>query len=385
MPFLCIVRVEDNLSARSARRSGQTLGDDFRFLERVLVEDRVEQLVQFLRLAAHDSLFLADDAFAYEVHSNLHHGRTGTLAVTGLEEPEFAFLYGELHILHVAVVVLELLLDGVEFGIKSWHSLFHRRILAGALFLADTLKCCPTAAAFQCNLLRSTDTCYHVFTLCVDKVLTVEEVLARCGVAAEANTGSGGLAHVTEYHSHNGNSGSPLIRNSFHLTVEDRTLVHPAAEYGTDSAPELLDRIVREIFARLLFDSGFETSYKQLQFLYIQVLIQLHSTDFFHLVDDSLERIDVGLVYRLHTQYDVTVHLYETAVGVIYEVGVVGLGYHALCYYVVQTEVEDRVHHTRHRRARTRTYRNKEWVLRIAELAVHQTLYMCDRCVHLCG
>ena len=385
VPLLCVVSVEDNLSARSARRSRQTLGDDFRFLQRILVEDRVEQLVQFLRFAAHDSLFLADDAFAYEVHSNLHHGSTGTLAVTGLEEPEFAFLYGELHILHVAVVVLELLLDGVEFGIKSWHSLFHRRILAGALFLADTLKCCPTAAAFQRNLLRSTDTGNYVLTLCVYEVLTVEEVLARRGVTAEAYTGSGGLAHVTEDHSHNGNSGSPLVRNSFHLTVQNRTLVHPAAEYSADSAPELLDRVVREIFARLLFDSGLETRYEELQLIYIEVLVQLDTADLFYLVDNLLERVDVGFVHRLHTQYHVTVHLYETAVTVIYEVRVVGLSHHSLCYCIVQTEVEDSIHHTRHRCARTRAYRNKEWVLRIAELAVHQLLYVFYGSLYLSG
>ena len=65
--------------------------------------------------------------------------------------------------------------------------------------------------------------------------------------------------------------------------------------------------------------------------------------------------------------------------------GVVGLCNHSLGYGVVQTKVEDGIHHTRHGRTCTRTNGNEERVLRITELAVHEFLYMFHRCIHLFG
>ena len=56
----------------------------------------------------------------------------------------FVQMYGELHILHVLVVLLQLVLNVVQFSIESWHSLFHRRILGSTLFLRDACTLSPT-------------------------------------------------------------------------------------------------------------------------------------------------------------------------------------------------------------------------------------------------
>ena len=79
-----------------------------------------------------------------QVDGDLHHGSTGALTVTGLQEPELAFLYGELHILHIAVVLLELVLDAVELLVDLGHSLFHGGVLGNALSLADASALSPT-------------------------------------------------------------------------------------------------------------------------------------------------------------------------------------------------------------------------------------------------
>ena len=292
-------------------------------------------------------------------------------------------MYGELHILHVAVVVFQLLLDGVQLVVQLRHSLFHRRILACTLFLADTLERCPAAATLKGDLLRGADTCYHVLALCIHKVLTVEDILAGSGIAAEANAGSRGLAHVTEHHRHDGNSGTPLVGYAFHLTIEDSTLVHPAAEHSADCAPQLLHRVGGEVLAGLLFDSRLEAGYEELQLVYIQVLIQLDTANLFYFLDDSLEGVDVLFVDGLHAEHHIAVHLYEAAVGVVNEVGVVGFLGHALCHGVVQTEVEDGVHHTGHGSARTRANADEQRVSGVAELAVHQVLYMLYGSQHL--
>ena len=118
---------------------GKALGDNPGFLQRLFVRDRVEQFVQFLRFAAHYSGLLIDNALAHQVHGNFYHSGTSTLTVTRLQEPEFTLLNGELHILHIFVVVFEFLLDSIQFLEQSRHCLFHTRIFACTLFFADTL------------------------------------------------------------------------------------------------------------------------------------------------------------------------------------------------------------------------------------------------------
>ena len=100
-----VIGAEDDLADGGAGRCGQADGDDVALDG--LVEGRVEQLVQFLRLDAHDGLFFADEAFADEVGGDLHHRAAGALAAARLQEPEAALLNRELDVLHVAVVLLE--------------------------------------------------------------------------------------------------------------------------------------------------------------------------------------------------------------------------------------------------------------------------------------
>ena len=85
----------------------------------------MQQLVELLRLAAHDGGLLVDHTLVEQVDSDLHHSGTCTLTVTCLEEPELALLNGELHILHIVIVVLQLVLDTIQLGIDLRHSLLH--------------------------------------------------------------------------------------------------------------------------------------------------------------------------------------------------------------------------------------------------------------------
>ena len=62
---------------------------------------------------------------------------------------------------------------------------------------------------------------------------------------------------------------------------------------------------------------------------------------------------------------------------------IVGLLHHTFCHLVVQTQVQDGVHHTRHRSTGTRTYRDKQRILLVAELRVHQTLDVLHGCHHV--
>ena len=137
-----------------------------------------------------------------QIHSNLHHCSTCALTITCLQEPQLALLYGELHILHIAIVLLQFVLQSIQFLVELGHCLLHRRILGCTLLLRDACTLCPALRTNLCNLLRCADTGYNVLTLSVDQILTVEEVLTVTSVTAEANTCCGCLAHVAEHHSH---------------------------------------------------------------------------------------------------------------------------------------------------------------------------------------
>ena len=53
------------------------------------------------------AFFSVDHALVHQIAGDLQSSRGGTLAVTGLEHIELAVLHGELHVLHIPVVVLQ--------------------------------------------------------------------------------------------------------------------------------------------------------------------------------------------------------------------------------------------------------------------------------------
>ena len=125
VPFGSVFGKEYNLAAGGTRAGGQTACELFGFGQGFFAEYGVEEFVEFVGLAAIDGCFFVNHALTEQVHGNFNHSRTGALTVTGLEEPEFAFLNRELHVLHVVVVLFKFGLDAVELLVDFGHSLFH--------------------------------------------------------------------------------------------------------------------------------------------------------------------------------------------------------------------------------------------------------------------
>ena len=143
----------------------------------------MQQFVQLVGFAAHQSGLFVNHALMQHFHGYTHHSGTCTLTVTGLEEPELAFLHGKFHVLHVVIVVLQFGLEFIEFLVNLRHGFFHRRIFGHTFCFGDTLQFGPALRTDLGNLLRSTDTSYYVFTLRIDQVFTVEQVFTGSGVA----------------------------------------------------------------------------------------------------------------------------------------------------------------------------------------------------------
>ena len=77
---------------------------------------------------------------------------------------------------------------------------------------------------------------------------------------------------------------------------------------------------------------------------------------FLDVLDDLLERIFFILIALLHAHHHVAVHLDEAAVAVVGEAAIAGLHAQRFDRLVVEAEVEDGVHHARHRVAGARAH-----------------------------
>ena len=314
MPFGSIFGKEHNLSASCTRRSRKAASQNLGLLQSRLVKHRVKQFIQLIGFATQQSRLFVNHTLMQQVGGNLHHSRAGTLAVTCLEEPEFTFLYGELHVLHISIMVFQLGLQSIQFLIYFGHCLFHRRIFGRTFFFTHTGKFGPTLRTDNSDLLRSTDTGHNVFTLRVNQIFAVEEVFARSSIAAKANSRSGSVSHIAEHHCLNAYSRTPFIRNSLHFTIQDSAFVHPRVEYGADSSPQLFVGTGREVFSGLFLYGSLESLYKLLEVFHFQFIIQLHAFSMLHIFYNGFKRIDIFFVDRLHTQYYIAVHLHETTV-----------------------------------------------------------------------
>ena len=338
-PCFRIVGKEYDLAGSGAWRCGKTLGHYERTLKGGLVEHRVEKLVEFLGLHTQKGGLFVDFTCAEKIHGDFHHSGTCTLAVTGLEHPEFAILDGELHVLHILVVVLKLMGDADKLCGTYGHSFLKRGIFCSTILFRDTLEGSPTARALDGNLLGCTDTGNHILALGVDEVFAVEYVFTGGGITRERHAGSGVVTHVTVNHSLHVDSGSPFFGNLVHATVEDCTLVHPAVEHGADTTPQLIPCAFGEVLAGVFLNGGFEEGYKVLEVFDFEIGIEFHTLFLLHLVDDGFEGVGLGFRFGLHAKNHVAVHLHETAVAVPCETGVAALFSQSVDSGIVHTEV----------------------------------------------
>ena len=99
--------------------------------------------------------------------------------------------------------------------------------------------------------------------------------------------------------------------------------------------------------------------------------------------DDRLERFVILVRSLLDTQHDVAIHLNEAAIAVPGKARVVRLLRQRFDRLIVQPEVQNRVHHARHRIARTGTDGHEQRIFQIAELLLRLALDGRDASLHL--
>ena len=168
----------------------------------------------------HQRFFFAYHAFVYQVAGNLYGGGSGTLAVTGLQHVKLAVLNGELHVLHVMIMIFK--------GLADFHELLER---FGELLLHLAYG---HGGAHAGN---------DVFALSIGQEFAEEALAAGSGAAGERDAGAAIVAHVAEGHHLHVNGSTPGIGNVVIHAVNVGAGVVPAAENGLDSLKQLHLRV----------------------------------------------------------------------------------------------------------------------------------------------
>ena len=359
---------EDDRTDGTARGSGQALRQHLGFLFGRGVEDRVEDLVELGGGDPHHGGLLVDHALGDHVGGHLQGGQAGALADTALEHPQLAFLDGELDVLHVVEVVLELQADRVELGVDVGHCLRERLEVLVLLALGGLVQG-----------VRGADTRNHVFTLGVDEPLAVELVVTVGRVARERHARRGSVAHVAEDHRLHVDGRSPVIRNLLDPAVGDGALAVPGLEHAADRTPQLGFGGVRELDAEDFLHLRLELLAEDLELVCGDFGVGGVALGFLelghHAVELLADALAIGRFDALGLLHDdIGVHHDQAPVGVIDETRVAGLLDHARQRRGAQTDVEDGVHHARHGTAGAAAAADEERILRVAELLAHDGL-----------
>ena len=234
--------------------------------------------------------------------------------------------------------------------------------------------------------LRRANASDDVFTLRIDEELTVEFVDAVRGIAGEGHARTGIIAGVAVNHRLNVDGGAPLSGDVVFAAIHDRAVIHPGTEHSASSAAKLIPRIVRENVAGALFDELLEEFHQFLLVIRSQVAVDDVLVILFVLVsfDDRLERLVVFVFTLLHAENDVAIHLDEAAVAIPSEALVVGGLDERENRLVIQTKVQNGVHHPRHRVTSTGAHGNeKRHAVRVTEFGTHDFFHGGDAGFHL--
>ena len=309
-------------------------------------ERGVQQRVERARVDRRDRLRLRHQALVDGVDGEAHRRLGGALGAARLQHVQTSLLDRELGVLHVLVVALQVAQDLAQLHVDGGHPVAELREVA-----------------------RRAHARHDVLALGVRD--EVAAGLGRAGdlVARERDARAGGVARVAEHHLLDVDRGAPVVRNALDAPVGDRPLARPGVEDGEDRAPQLLARVAREVV------EGAEAAGELAQRVGVEVGVEPHVV----LALDGGDLILEALAG--HAADHVAEHLHQAAIGVPREPVVAGARREPRDGVVVEPEVEDRVHHPRHRVARAAAHGDQQRVLRIREPLAGLFLESCQRLV----
>ena len=353
-----VVSGEVDLADSGTWRSAEACGDWLALAGELGVQHRIEMLGRDPRngLFASDLPSTTRTVLGALGHLDGHRqrGRAGALANTSLEHPQLALLDRELGVAHVGVVRFEAGEDRHQFLVVDRELVLH-----------------------VVERLGVTDTRHDVLTLCIHEEVAVRQVLTSCRIASEANACRRILVAVAEHHRLNVDGGAEVVADLLAYAICDRPSTIPASEHCLDSTVELGPRILRERLSGRLLDSCLVPFAEILQNRHRKIGVVVRMGVVFGGFQRVLKRI------ATHPEHDPSVHRDETTVRVVRKPLVARDIREPLDALVVETQIEDGVHHAGHREFGARTNAYEQRIVRITQPTSHVTFQLGDMLRHL--
>ena len=311
-PRGCRVRVEDRETAGRSRRGAEAGRDHLELGARI--DRRMQELLELGGIDPLHGLVPRQQALTRHVDRGTERSGRGALGATRLQQVEASALDRELDVLDVAVVPFERGDRGLElcmsFGQHRAH-LGHR-------------QGCPRAGD-------------DVLALRLGEELAVEARPAGRGVTAEADARRRVRVSVSEHHLHDVRRGARILGDPRRGAIDLGAGGVPGVEDRRDGGEELLFRILRKVGARREQIDAAE-GVDQLEEVVMGGRGRLAGLERFELLREK-GGVDAG--------DDLAVHLDQSAIVVEQEVhrSRVGLPDDG----VAHPEVQDGLHHPRHR------------------------------------
>ena len=212
------------------------------------------------------------------------------------------------------------------------------------------------------------DAGHHVLALRVDEEVAVGALGARGGVAREPDAGPRVVVAVAEDHRLHVDGGAEIVRDVLALAVRDGTGTVPAAEHGLDGAAQLLHRLLGEGLAGVALHDLLVGVDQVAQQLDGDLGVRRRPGELLGRLEERVELLTGQL------EDDAPVHGDEAPVGVEGEALVAGLLGQPLDRFVVEAQVEDRVHHAGHGELGARAHRDEQRVGGVADGLAHGLL-----------
>src|SRR6266516_2076842 len=209
--------------------------------------------------------------------------------------------------------------------------------------------------------MRRPDPGDDVLALRVREELAVGARLAGGWIAGERDAGTRPVAVVAEDHLDDVDGGAEIVRDAMRAAVDLSARVVPGVEDSAHRTAELLAGVLRERPAGLLRTEVLERRDELPEVVGGEIDVLLRPAFLLQLRERLLEAISVDTVHHS------AVHLDQAPVGVLGEPFVSSRRRKPLDCFVVEPEVEDRVHHPGHRHRRARAHGNEQRLPRVAE------------------
>ncbi len=207
-----------------------------------------------------------------------------------------------------------------------------------------------------------------VLALRILQIIAVAALRTAGGIPGECHAGARVHAEVAEHHGHDVDRGAEVRRNALLAAVETGPLTVPGVENRADGRIQLFPGVLREIPPGPVPDYRLEGLGQNPQVGFVEIEVARGRPCLLRRVQSLVEQ------FAVHAEDRRGEHRQQAAVGVPGEALRTGLLGQTGNRGVGQTDVEDGVHHPRHRELRARPHRDQQRVVRLPQALAHHLL-----------